>query len=220
MILALCGKRKSGKDTLAQFLIRNTTELFGEKFTVKRYAFADYLKEICINLLDLPRDKVYGTDEDKDTLTELYWSDLPHFCELQRKDVEAFTQGNVSVEVFNAWHSKMSIRQILQHIGSEFFRRMNPSCWTNYLLRTIKDESPNLAVITDCRFPSEADAVKDFGGKVIRLTRSLRQDAHQSEIAMNDYQKFDAVIDNQKQILSQTEFNLIEVLRGWGWING
>ena len=36
---------------------------------VKVYHFADYLKKICVDLFDLTPQQVYGTDEDKNTLT-------------------------------------------------------------------------------------------------------------------------------------------------------
>ena len=36
---------------------------------IKVYHFADYLKQICIDLFDLKPEQVYGTDEDKNTLT-------------------------------------------------------------------------------------------------------------------------------------------------------
>lgn len=36
---------------------------------VKVYHFADYLKKICIDLFDLTHDQVYGSDDDKNTMT-------------------------------------------------------------------------------------------------------------------------------------------------------
>ena len=58
-------------------------------------------------------------------------------------------------------------------------------------------------IITDVRFPNEAQAIKDRGGIVIRVNRldvdkfttNFPQTLHPSETALDDY-KFDHVIDN------------------------
>ena len=49
-------------------------------------------------------------------------------------------------------------------------------------IRKIKEESPELAIICDCRFPNEVDGIKKAGGKTIRLTRNDESpDVHESE---------------------------------------
>lgn len=44
-------------------------------------------------------------------------------------------------------------------------------------------------VVTDVRFPNEADAIRDAGGVLIRLVRPSagQGDAHPSETALDDY---------------------------------
>ena len=37
---------------------------------VKIYHFADYLKKMCVDLFDLSPQQVYGTDDDKNTMTQ------------------------------------------------------------------------------------------------------------------------------------------------------
>ena len=56
-------------------------------------------------------------------------------------------------------------------------------------------------IITDVRFPNEAQAIKDRGGILIRInrdngTRAIDVNAHLSETALDDYDGFDYVIDN------------------------
>ena len=64
-----------------------------------------------------------------------------------------------------------------------------------------------MALIADCRFPNEVDAVKNAGGIVIKLNRNLYESTHTSEIALDDnlydQSKFDLVIDNQDSNLSK-----------------
>src|SRR5690606_4016638 len=52
-------------------------------------------------------------------------------------------------------------------------------------------------VITDCRFPNEAQAINRAGGLVVRVQRPGNGPAndHPSETALDDYQ-FDGVINN------------------------
>jgi hypothetical protein len=52
-------------------------------------------------------------------------------------------------------------------------------------------------VFSDVRYPNEANAVRDFGGKIYRIDRAGVGPAneHASETALNDYD-FDDRIDN------------------------
>ena len=50
-------------------------------------------------------------------------------------------------------------------------------------------------LITDTRFPNEADAIKERGGIVVRVDRGLSTGDHPSETALDDYE-FDYVIPN------------------------
>jgi hypothetical protein len=72
-------------------------------------------------------------------------------------------------------------------------------------------------IISDVRFPDEAQAIKDRGGILVRVDRSGlypgnggtpfttnfetgETDVHRSETALNDYEDWDAVIDNNGTI--------------------
>jgi hypothetical protein len=70
------------------------------------------------------------------------------------------------------------------------------------------DEQPRLPnwIITDCRFPNEAQAVKDKGGLVIRIDRPGIKpiNDHPSEIALDNW-KFDYKIANVSDIYALKE---------------
>jgi hypothetical protein len=63
-IIGLCGPAGSGKSTVAERL--------ESKYGAKRYAFADPLKQICMRTLDMTREQVYGTQEQKETRDPRY----------------------------------------------------------------------------------------------------------------------------------------------------
>lgn len=57
-------------------------------------------------------------------------------------------------------------------------------------------------IIPDVRFPNEVEAIKKRGGIVIRVNRSGFEDndIHPSEIALDNYQYFDYIINNDSDI--------------------
>ena len=68
-------------------------------------------------------------------------------------------------------------------------------------------EQPSLAIIADCRFPNEVDAIKNVGGIVIKLTRNPYNSDHASEIALDpdryDQSIFDFTIENGNTTIAE-----------------
>ena len=93
-------------------------------------------------------------------------------------------------------------RKILQLLGTEAGREIiHPNIWVNSLFADYTTDSN--WIITDVRFPNEAQAIKDRGGIVIRVERPGGEShcggAHASETALDDYD-FDIVINNDGTI--------------------
>tara|TARA_B100000929_G_scaffold40337_1_gene28835 strand:+ start:476 stop:1345 length:870 start_codon:yes stop_codon:yes gene_type:complete len=167
---------------------------------VKHYSFASPLKEIAMALFGLTYEQCHGTDEQKNTLTNIRWGDLPLATPKKNK------------------RKKMTAREFLQYFGTDICRTMYPDIWADRCIADISHENPLLAIIDDCRFPNEADAIQKAGGKVIRLTRSPHQDSHKSESALDDWDNFDTVINNEDLSIHETVKRLIETLDSWGWL--
>ncbi|MFJ2814388.1 hypothetical protein [Streptomyces sp. NPDC087294] len=90
------------------------------------------------------------------------------------------------------------VRQYLQRLGTEGGRAvLGENVWVDALFRDYETWGPT--VITDLRFPNEADAIRERGGLVIAIQRpgqELIPDAeHVSETALRGY-LFDDVILN------------------------
>jgi len=139
---------------------------------IKVYNFADILKtDICINILGLTYDQCYGSDTNKNEMTNIVWED-----------------------------KKLSARDVMQIVGTDIFRKLDTNVWVRATINKIIREKPDLAVITDCRFPNEIDCIKNSGGKVIRLTRNPFESDHLSETVLDkdnyDWTNFDYVLDN------------------------
>jgi len=147
-------------------------------------------------------------------------------------DVEEFeNQEFKAYPLSNLWEfdgHTLTGREMLQKIGTEMGRQLHPQCWVNALFSeyelklrrvpnvkggtTIADAYPNW-IITDVRFPNEADAIRARGGVVIRVNRpTVVIDQHPSEISLDDYEKFDYIIENTGS-LDDLHLNVEEMYR-------
>lgn len=131
-------------------------------------------------------------------------------------------------------------REILQKIGESMRKEIGEDIWVNSLfndydnLNYIVQESfndgdiehedlmdyesksytvkPNV-IITDVRMPNEAKAIKDRGGILIRIDRNTGfNDNHISETALDDYEDWDYVIDNNGTLTDL--FNQVKEIYG------
>jgi hypothetical protein len=171
-IIAFAGRKQSGKTTCSEFVQKIINGLIEPYNNSKIYNFADPLKQdICMNILGLSKDQCYGTDEQKNELVNCYWD-----------------------------NNQLTAREVMQLVGTDMFRSMQRNVWSDATIRKIKKENPSMAIIADCRFPNEVDAVKDAGGYVIKLTRNPYSSNHSSETALDDntydQSNFDLIIDN------------------------
>lgn len=167
---------------------------------VKHYAFATALKEILIGLFEIPKEMVYGTDEQKDQFTQYKWENMP----VKVKGKSGFMTG----------------REFMQYFGTDICREMYSDIWTNRTIKDIVQEESKFSIISDARFENEIEAVQKSGGKVIRLTRSVKgKDIHKSELALDNYAGFDAVIDNQNMTIEESCQHLVQLIDEWGWMS-
>jgi hypothetical protein len=182
----------------------------------KIYALADTLKSIAIQVLGLPASKVYGTDADKSELTHLLWENMPGVVAV--KDYE--TQGAIEIGELTVHEpGPMTIREVLQYMGTEIFRKMYETVWVDSLLRKIKAEEPEIAVICDVRFPNEINLLRDEGAIILGLSRDIfdSKDTHASE--QIDFSLCSLVIDNQDMEIEDQCKAIYEALQKLGCKN-
>jgi len=92
----------------------------------------------------------------------------------------------------------VSPRQIMQKIGTEMGRGIHPDTWIRFLRKQIDDfvsvrciypgDPPITFVISDVRFPNEAEAIRSWGGSIWRVLRpgllTAEVDQHPSETSI------------------------------------
>jgi len=190
MIISLSGKIGSGKDTVAK-IIQDITPTY--EWKVKK--FAGKLKEVATILSGVEIEK---------------WED------------QEFKQSQMSEE----WG--MTYRDFLQKIGTEAMREgLHTNTWVSALFADYKimlypfnctidkhGELPNW-IITDTRFPNEMEAVRNHVGiaiKVVRESGNTIGTTHESETALDNYNDWDYVIENNGTIddLKQKVYSILK----------
>lgn len=86
-------------------------------------------------------------------------------------------------------------RTLLQWWGTDYRRAQDPEYWVKRLQETLDRDNPEIAVITDVRFPNEAAAIKKMGGYLVKVERTTTPDidvpAHPSEQSLDGYTGWD-----------------------------
>ena len=189
-IIAFAGRKQSGKTTCAMAVARafelRHTNVHSSP-NVRIYNFADPLKILCIDVLGLKYRQCYGSDAEKNELVDCYWN-----------------------------NKQLSAREVLQIVGTDMFRAMQHNVWANTTIRKIQTENPELAIIADCRFPNEVEAIKKAGGAIIKLQRNIYGSDHASEVALDrknyDYSNFDLVVENDSMNIQEQNYCINDFL--------
>lgn len=159
MIIGLAGYARSGKDEAAKAL---------QEIGFQRLAFADILREFLYKL----NPWVISTEHN-----------VKHIWQTTRT-----LQGVIDYYGWDGYKDTLyapQIRAYLQRLGTECGRELlGENIWVNATLRGYDD-----IVVTDVRFPNEAQAIEDRDGRVVRIVRPGVGPAneHVSETAMDDW---------------------------------
>lgn len=112
---------------------------------------------------------------------------------------DAFTGTQAQKEAPLVMYPDWTGRKIMQRLGTEFFRGIDPQIWVKHLARQVdefrKDKYYDIIVVDDVRFPDEVAAIQHLGGLVYRVNRGHCTSDHASEAHIATL-KVDADIDN------------------------
>lgn len=185
---------------------------------VKSYAFAHALKDICENLFEIPRECLYGTDQEKNAIIpNLLWENIPGIY-TNKKMYDLSVEANPELKSILCFHDPgpMTAREFMQFFGTEVMRKIYSPIWVNRCIRLIKEEESALAIITDVRFDNEAEAILGAGGKVVQLTRTTKTDGHTSEKGISPA-LVSTVLDNANMDLVDSCQQLLNIIDSYGW---
>lgn len=188
--------------------------------TFKNVKFADKLKDIVCLLIGCTREqledrefkeKELGEEWDEFGIRFTYPDDCKNpklyggfatreeaiiFEKNERRSLQWTNDLKTSIERFS-----LTPRLLLQLLGTECGRQIiHPNIWINSTFTNYNEDSK--WIISDVRFPNEAEAIKSKGGILIRINRPGFEDTgeHKSETALDNYDGFDYVIENDSSI--------------------
>ena len=176
-IIGLAGYARSGKDEAAKLL--------ASEFGFKHVAFADKLREMLYSLnprIDIRQwrnETTLGTE-----YLEQTWVDVKNVIDAYGWDGYKGTEYGPE------------IRRLLQRLGTEAGRQtLWDSVWIDAAFAGLLEDAK--VVVSDVRFPNEADAIKARGGEVWRVSRAGIGPAndHASETSLDNY-LFDRLVYN------------------------
>lgn len=196
-IISISGKIGSGKDTVAAIIMELAND---RQWEVKKWA--GKLKEVASLLTGIPKEKF----EDQE-----------------------FKKTNLGSE-WNINSNPMTVRDLLQLLGTEAMRNgLHTDTWVNALMSEYKTDNgvdmkaegngdgvvaDKFWIITDTRFPNELAAITRHEGIAIKVVRDSGNQigtTHSSETALDHYEDWDYVIDNEGTIddLRKKIFNML-----------
>jgi hypothetical protein len=165
--IGLLGKKGSGKDTLADYLVK-------EKNFIK-YSFATPIKEIAKHLFNLSDEQLNGYL--KDTIDKR-WNLSPRII-LQRLGTE-FGQYKI-YELFPELNDIIPSRKL----------------WLVLFDRFLEDNKDKNIVISDVRFNHEVEYLKKLNFNIIKINiNNNKNDTHISETEINLIKDIDYTINN------------------------
>lgn len=181
IVLGVTGKAGTGKDKFSHLLEDNIDK---NCFHVKRFAFADPVKEVCSLLFKHPINNFYNQDS-KDKL-------IPAFNLSVREAMQKFGTDLV--------RNNLDKDHWIKYMALNMYERLN------IIGNTFTDDDDylnrgNLFILTDIRFDNEASFVKQCGGKIIKIKRENHNSMkHESEAGIAD-SYIDYVIDNNSSLI-------------------
>jgi len=230
-LIGISGKIKNGKDLLFDVINYIITEDYWTSFehfmheanpvdvVYENKKFAYPIKWIISALIGCDIRQLEDRDFKNKELGEEWWqyglirenTRKPILYPSKKEDIEK------QLKVFNnsrMYINKLTPRKLLQLLGTEAGRHViHPNIWVNALFadypKIVDMDDKGLDVyenwiITDVRFPNEANIIKEKGGIMIRINRPqylnnrlvIGKNEHLSETALDNYDGFDYVIEN------------------------
>lgn len=192
MIIALAGKKHSGKTALAQVL-----EMQG----FKRISFAGPLKKLVAEMVCVKPDQINDLKE----IPHEY--KFGHAINVLVSDATGIPIREIPKELCEkTFHS---VREILQYVGTEVIRAYDEDWHVNKLKETIINNPNCNFVVDDVRFSNEKSMLESLGAELWYVVRPYftMWNRHESEMSM-DWRRFKNIVVNNG--------SLDNLLERWG----
>lgn len=180
MLIGLIGNAGSGKDTMADYLVKN--------YGFEKLSFGKILKDVVSIIFNWNRKLLEGDNLESRIFREtedIWWSEQLKFKVTPRKILQ-----KIGTELFR--------------------NNFNDNIWILSLIRKINDKinSKKNIIITDIRFNNEYEYLKNLNFLFVKISNNnIKNLNHSSESYINDF-KYDYLIENNSSL--KNYYNLIE----------
>tara|TARA_Y100000034_G_C6838845_1_gene379316 strand:- start:124 stop:699 length:576 start_codon:yes stop_codon:yes gene_type:complete len=151
-----------------------------------QYAFADPLKALIMDLFYMTQQQLYS--EQKEVVDSRYG---------------------------------VSPRHLMQYLGTDVFRELYQGVWTDYFQRWHQQQvaahaddrrvKPFSVVVSDVRYENEAQAVRNQGGVLWRISRAVAEDKEMNGGASTNHTSETALEDIKTEIIICNDATLKEL---------
>ena len=188
LLIGIGFRARNGKDTVAKEIIKAR----GGQYDIRKYAFADELKKEYTQAVEFM--VVQHNVSEQDAVARLCdWADK--LC-VQHGYKDAIGQPlrisyDPAPDMTDPLCPYGKQRLLLQFWGTEYRRFQNPFYWIGKLQTTLDKEKPQVALVTDLRFPNEYWFVKNrMDGVTVKVERYGFDNGmtHASESKLDGYQ--------------------------------
>lgn len=225
-IIGISGKIGSGKNYLAEKLMQEFETL---GYSTAEGSFAAGLRSELNRMIQTIKVEILEGSNGETILNK-----LSHLYKLEHDEAEllysCMVNDIIHVDGLNANSRTESIRRALQILGTDVRRKHNNDYWVELFFKHVPEA--DFVLVTDVRFPNEADGVVESGGVLIRIDmpqhvideRISQRDGlkysesalnHPSEIALDDYEKFVFKVGEtfDAKTLAQQIINYVDIPR-------
>jgi hypothetical protein len=234
-LIGIGGPAGSGKDTAASWIANN--------YGAITVAQADPLKRFAKDVFGFSEEQLWGPSELRNQAVDLEGQTgkiIANFDHHAEDWLEEVLPENDPNETLQNWFNEtlstiteepISPRKILQTLGTDWGRKVNPSMWINYAIelsmallegglaysRTegpvdAETAGPNFVIISDLRFRNEILTIKSLNGVALKINRKtdkkvvetagVQNHASETELATVPNHFWTNVIDNNGSLES------------------
>lgn len=184
MIIGIAGQKRSGKDTLAEFIRDNYLNITEPEII----SFATPLKNLVCDILNM--DKRHTEGHLKEVVVRAVLPTLGHVRASIKQHLGSSYEGyagDIHYYLSNQCNEGsnsiiVSYRKAMQHIGTDIFRNAEPNIWLDILNSKLVDG--RCYIIPDVRFHNEAAFVRARGHMVHVVRGGTKEDTHISEAVL------------------------------------
>jgi hypothetical protein len=230
--LGLLGPAGSGKDLVADWFVETQNYV--------KVAFADPMKRFVMRTFNLTWEQLWGPSSERNREFEVedaWWFEvIGHFGSGSYELVNAVLDEGVRTVGFLKLHdwltalrrdyrNKISTRVILQTLGTEWGRAVDPLMWAKYTYKTVEEVSNGHfytqiggvrqrrpgevstyagAVIPDHRFVNEIEMTQTRGGYVTRLRRLANEPKDDGNVGIQGH-----ATEHEMRSIPDSTFDLV-----------